>query len=142
VLWCDSSMVVVNSLTPIEQLIYRDGYFMEEAGHYVKTWCKPETREYFKLTPEEDNFTMFSAGLLGLNFNNPVAVEWFRLWKKSAKDGHFKGDWSNHRHDMTCGSIIAQRMGFKYSLGGTYMAYIGPGYSKPKDSVVIHCVGL
>lgn len=142
VLWCDSSMVAVGNLSPIENLIKRDGYFMEEAGHYVKTWCKPETRAWFDLKTEEDNFIMFSAGLLGLNFNNQDAQLWFSAWKTSARAGHFKGDWSNHRHDMTCGSIIAQRMGLKYQSGGTYMSYIGPGYSQPKDSVIIHCVGL
>lgn len=142
VLWMDSSMKVVGDLSVIENIIKNDGYFMEEAGHYVRTWCKPETREWFQLKPEEDNFIMFSAGLLGLNFNNPDAQLWFAAWKTSALAGHFKGDWSNHRHDMTCGSIIAQRMRFKYQSGGTYMNYIGPGYAKSKDSVVIHCIGL
>lgn len=141
VLWMDSSMKVVGDLSVIENIIKTDGYFMEEAGHYVRDWCNDRTLKYFNLD-RTNNMIMFSAGLLGLDRNNPAAMEWFNSWKQSALDGQFKGDWSNHRHDMTCGSVIAQAMGFKYQSGGTYMAYIGPGYSQPKDSVVIHCIGL
>lgn len=142
VLWVDSSMYRVGDLSKIEEIIKRDGYFMEEAGHYVKDWCKPETRAWFELKPEEDKFIMFSAGLLGLNFNNPDAKLWFAAWKVAALNGHFKGDWSNHRHDMTCGSIIAQRMGFKYQRGGSHMAYIGPGYSEPEKDVIFLLQGI
>jgi hypothetical protein len=142
VLWADSSMYLVGNLKKIENLILNDGYYMEEAGHYVRTWCNAHTREYFKLTPEEDHFTMFSAGLLGLNKNNETAMQWFSEWKASAKAGCFSGDWSNHRHDMTCGSIIAQRMGLKYQRGASHMAYVGPGYPEPAVDVVFHCRGL
>jgi hypothetical protein len=142
VLWADSSMYLVGDLKRIENLIINDGYYMEEAGHYVKTWCNQFTRDYFKLTPEEDGFTMFSAGLLGLNKNSQIAMEWFNLWKESAKAGCFKGDWKDHRHDMTCGSILAQRMGLTYQRGASHMAYVGPGYPEPPNNVVFHCRGL
>lgn len=142
VLWCDSSLWRVGDLSLIENIIINDGYFMEEAGHYVKTWCKPDTRKWFELKPEEDNFTMFSAGLLGLNFNNQIAQVYFSAWKVAALNGHFKGDWSNHRHDMTCGSIISQRLGMKYQRGGKHMAYIGEGYSKPEEGVVFYLQGI
>jgi hypothetical protein len=142
VLWCDASMYLVGDLSKVENIILQDGYFMEEAGHYVKDWCNANTREYFKLKEEESGFTMFSAGFLGLNKNNPLAMDFFSQWKASAKAGCFKGDWSNHRHDMTCGSIIAQRLGMKYQRGGSHMAYIGQGYSKPESGVVFHLQGI
>lgn len=143
VLWCDSSLWRVGDLSKIENVIQKYGYFMEEAGHWVRDWCKPETKKWFDLKPEEEaTFNMFSAGLLGLDFNNPDAQLWFAAWKVAAKNGHFKGDWSNHRHDMTCGSIIAQRMGFKYQRGGSHMAYIGEGYSAPEKDVVFYLQGI
>lgn len=141
VLWVDSSMWRVGKLSKIEEIIKRDGYFMEEAGHYVDRWCNDHTRDYFNLK-EGNGYTMFSAGLLGLDFSNPVAQEFFSRWEQSAKAGCFRGDWSNHRHDMTCGSIIAQRMGLKYQTGGTHLAYVGPGYSQPKSTVVFLCQGM
>lgn len=142
VLWCDASMFVVGDLSKIENIILQDGYFMEEAGHYVKDWCNARARDYFKLKPDESGFTMFSAGLLGLNKKSSLAMDFFSQWKQSAFAGCFKGDWSNHRHDMTCGSIIAKRLGMKYQRGGSHMAYLGPGYSQPEPGAVIHLQGI
>lgn len=141
VLWVDSSMYLIGDLSKIETIIKTDGYFMEEAGHYVNTWCNAHTREYFKLTHEE-NYIMFSAGLLGLDQSSTIAMDFFNQWKASALSGCFRGDWKDHRHDMTCGSIIAQRLGMKYQRGGSHMAYIGPGYSKPEAGVVFYLQGI
>ena len=143
VLWCDSSLWRVGDLQKIEDVIEKYGYFMEEAGHWVRDWCKPETKKYFELDAQElATFNMFSAGLLGIDFNSLDASLWFSEWKRSALDGHFRGPWDTHRHDMTCGSIIAQRMGFKYQRGGSHMAYIGEGYSKPEKDVVFYLQGI
>jgi hypothetical protein len=143
VLWCDSSLWRVGDLSKIESIINEQGYFMEEAGHWVRDWCKPETKKWFGLTKDEESkFNMFSAGLLGLNLDHPDAQLWFAAWKTAAQAGHFKGSYTNHRHDMTCGSIIAQRMGLKYQRGGSHMAYIGEGYSKPEKDVVFYLQGI
>lgn len=142
VLWCDSSLWRVGDLSKIENIIKTKGYFMEESGHYCKDWCKPDTKRWFNLKKSEDHFIMFSAGLLGLNFEHPDIPLWFSAWKTAALHGHFAGDWSNHRHDMVCGSIIAQRMGFTYERGGSHMSYIGPGYSKPEQGTVFYLQGL
>lgn len=141
VLWADASMVLVGDLSKIEKIIIEDGYYFEEAGHYVDTWCNDHARKYFNLS-EGNGYTMFSAGLLGLNLKNEIAMEFFYKWKESARSGCFRGDWKNHRHDMTCASIIACRMGMKYQPGGSHMAYIGPGYSEPHKDIVFQCVGL
>jgi hypothetical protein len=147
VLWVDSSMYRVGDLSVIEAIIKRDGYFMEEAGHYAGRWTNQHTRDYFNVCNLEmyqglGGITMFSAGLLGIDANNPLAISFLQQWHDSAKSGCFKGDWSDHRHDMTAGSIIAQRLGMKYQTGGTHLAYIGPGYSEPKKSVVFCCQGM
>lgn len=143
VLWCDASLWRVGDLSKIENIILERGYFMEEAGHWVRDWCKPETKQYFNLTNEElSHFNMFSAGLLGLNLHHPLALQWFNHWKQSAIDGHFKGSYQNHRHDMTCGSILAQRGGFKYERGGSHLSYVGPGYSKPEKDTVFLLQGI
>lgn len=147
VLWADSSMYLRGDLSKIEEIIKRDGFFGEEAGHWVGRWTNEHTRNYFTLTEDEANqgeggIFMFSAGLLGLNLKNERAFEFFNQWKLSAKAGCFSGSWEDHRHDMTCASIIASRLGFKYQTGGTHLAYIGPGYSTPKNSVVFYCQGM
>lgn len=146
VLWCDASLWRVGDLSKIEDLILRDGYFMSEAGAWVGQWTNQHTRDYFQLTAEEakvpGGMFMFSAGLLGLDKNNPLAMEFFTQWKQSAFAGCFRGDWSNHRHDMTCGSIIASRLGMKYQRGGQHMSYIGPGYERPEKDTVFYLQGI
>jgi hypothetical protein len=143
VLWADASLWRVGDLSKIETIIQDKGYFMETAGHWVRDWCKPETRKYFNLTPEElSTFHMFSAGLLGLDFRRPEINEWFDEWTLAAQYGHFRGSWDNHRHDMTCGSIIAQRKGFTYERGGSHLSYIGPGYSEPEADTVFFLQGI
>jgi len=142
VLWADASMWLVGDLSKIENLIINEGYFMEEAGAYVRDWCNGRARQYFNLTPEEDGFIMFSAGLLGLNKNNPLAMEYFKQWKASALAGCFRGRWTDHRHDMTCGSIIAQRLGMKYQSGRSHMCYIGEAHGEPAPDSVFHLLGI
>ena len=146
VLWCDSSLWRVGNLKIIEDLIIKDGYFMSEAGHWVGDWCNERARDYFKLTPNEakvpGGLFMFSAGLLGLDRNNPLAFDFFTQWKQSALAGCFKGSYENHRHDMTCGSIIAQRLGMKYQRGGKHMSYIGPGYTAPEPGSIFWLQGI
>ena len=146
VLWVDASMWRVGDLSIIENIIKTDGYFMSEAGHWVGSWTNAHTRNYFKLTKEEakvpGGFCMFSAGLLGLNRESPLAMEFFKQWKASALAGCFRGDWINHRHDMTCGSIIASRLGMKYQRGGEHMSYIGQGYTDPEPGSVFYLQGL
>lgn len=147
VLWVDSSMYRVGDLSVIEAIIKEEGFFGEEAGHYAGRWTNQHTRNYFKVTDEEmkqeaGGCTMFSAGLLGLNRDSQMAMQFLHEWELSAKAGCFAGSWNDHRHDMTCGSIIAHRMNLKYQTGGTHLAYIGPGYSQPKPSVVFYCQGI
>jgi hypothetical protein len=142
VLWCDSSIVLVGELERMERVIERDGYFMQDAGHQVGKWCNQFTRDYFQLQPEEENSQMFIAGLLGLSRRSYYAMTWFREWKKAAQAGCFKGDWKDHRHDMTCGSIIAQRMGLRYHDEHTFVSYVGPGHPEPGKNVVFHCKGI
>jgi len=142
VLWCDSSLFLVGNLHIIDNLIKQDGYFMEEAGHWVGSWTNQFTRDYFKLTDDEakvpGGMFMFSAGLTGLNKQSSIAMDFFQQWKAAALAGCFKGDWSNHRHDMAVGSIIAQRLGMKFQRGGQHMSYIGSGYSAPESGSVFH----
>lgn len=145
-LWADASFYQVGNIRKIEKIIQDDGYFMSEAGHWVGSWTNKFTRNYFKLTDEEakvpGGMFMFSAGLIGLNKQSPIAMEFFNQWKASAKAGCFRGNYEEHRHDQSAGSIIAQRMGLKYQRGGEHMSYIGSGYSVPEPDSVFHLQGI
>lgn len=145
ILWLDASVVIQKSLKPIWDYMDEHGMFMEEAGHYVGSWCNEKTLKYFNITREEAmKMTMFAAGYCGFDFTNPVAIEFFAEWKESMLNGCFQGNWKEHRHDMTCASIIANKTGLNklYLSGGTYFSYIGDVYGKPKETVIGHLIGL
>lgn len=147
VLWCDASLWRVGDLSIIENIIKQDGFYGTEAGHYAGRWTNEFTRNYFKVTDEEmhqgpGGITLFSAGLLGLDFSSEVGKQFFEEWKQSGLAGCFKGSWENHRHEMTCASIIATRMGLKYQRGGAHLSYIGPGYSAPEAGSIFYLQGI
>lgn len=142
VLWADASMYLVGDIKIIENIIVNEGFYGQEAGHYVGDWCNRHTMDYFNLKDSEYHIPMFSAGLLGLNADSEKAMDFLNQWELSAKAGCFRGDWKDHRHDMSCASIIYYRLGFKLQRGGSTMAYIGPGYSTPEPQVSFYCQGM
>jgi len=138
ILFVDSSMYPVKDVGPVFDYIEKTGYLMQQAGHMVDRWCNDNCREYFKLSAEESKpMIMYSAGFTGLDFTNPLAVKFFEEWKAAAEAGAFKGDWSNMRHDMTCGSIIAQRLGMSFE-SKNWFSYVGGSYGDGGDSY-FHC---
>lgn len=145
ILWLDASIVFVKNVKPIFDWIEEKGFFFEHCGFSVANWCNDETLNYFGITREEgQTMPLFSAGFTGLDFTNPIAVEFFNKWKQSMLDGYFRGSWENHRHDLSCASIIANQMGLAkdFSDGGNYFAYIGSGYGTPRESVICHLIGI
>lgn len=160
ILWLDASAYAVKNVQPIFDRIKFLGLFMEEAGHHVGNWCNDGTLAYFGITRDDAmQMTMYSAGFSGFDFTNPIAQEFFAEWKEAMLNGMFKGEWTNtnfsesrdsrckgHRHDMTCGSLIAEKHGLVkkgyYNPGGTFFAYIGPGYTNPLPSAIFHVQGL
>ncbi len=137
ILWLDSSAYAIKNVEVIFNLIRRNGHFMEEAGHPASHWSNDKSLDYFSLTREEAaNIPLYSAGFTGLNFNNATTQKFFQLWKKSMLDGIFRGDWSNHRHDLTCASIIAHKLGMKYQKCGKYFQYAAP-HEQPRNNTVV-----
>ena len=156
VLYLDTSAYAVSNIDAIFDIIERDGYFMEEAGHYAGTWTNDRALEYFEIDRDEAmKIPMYSAGFTGLDFSNDIAVKFFNLWGKSMVNGCFKGQWDNrgltesvdircegHRHDMSCASIIAYQLGMKYQSGGSYFQYASLEDKKNIDTVCFYVQGL
>jgi hypothetical protein len=108
--------------------------------------------DYFlKNRDEAMNIQMFSAGFMMLDFNNPIAREFFSLWKRTCELGYFKGSWNNdqktesqderckgHRHDMSCASLVAHHLGMKFENGGDFLSYVGDAYGTPSESAIFH----
>lgn len=139
VLYVDSSLHPVKDCRPVFDYIEENGHLMQKAGHMLSRWCNETAKNYYNFTPEEwSKFELYSAGFTGLDFLNERSQEFFLKWKQSQLDGMFKGDWKDHRHDMTNASAIAQRLGMNFEER-TFMQYIGQGYAPANDFAYFHC---
>jgi hypothetical protein len=115
---------------------------MQECGHWAGQWINDNAMTYFEITRAEAmKIPMFTAGCFGLNFQSGVAKAFFTKWQQAMKDGVFKGDWKDHRHDMVCGSIIAHELGMKFKSGNEYLAYASPD-QQVNDTIIIKLQGI
>lgn len=144
VLWLDASCFAIKNVQPIFDVIRDEGYIMQEAGHYVGNWCNDETLKYFNISRELANKMLMygNAGFLGLNRTDITASAFFHQWGHAMTDGMFKGSWDNHRHDMTCGSIVANRLGMKYKKGDEWLQYAGLYDETANDTIIFKAQGL
>jgi len=140
VLWLDSSVFAIKDISPVFDLIKENGFVFQFAGHYVGTWSNDFTLNYFGITRQEAmKMPMIgNAGLLGFDFQNPKGIELFEKWKLSMEAGCFKGSWKNHRHDMTCSSIIVNQMGIiDYAIQGDQVLEYQHGNAPAKDESIL-----
>lgn len=140
ILWLDSSIQVMQNTKPVWDIIEEEGYFIQYSGWNVGKWCNDQTLDYFCISRDEAaKMDMYgNCGLLGLNFEHNIAIEFYELWKKSMIDGFFKGSWDNHRHDMTCGSIIANKLNMKMQRGDQWLSYAKEGQPIKDKSIIFH----
>lgn len=145
ILWLDASVYAVKDITPVFNWLTEKGIFLESAGHYAGSWSPDNVLDYFGITRiQAMDMPMFSAGFIGLDFTNYISRSFFVDWSAAMDKGIFRGSWQNHRHDMTCGSIIANKQGLLplYSPGGQFFSYVGPGYGEPSETACFHLQGL
>jgi len=157
ILWLDSSCFAIKNTKPIFDKIDQQGYIMQEAGHLAGTWTNDNALTYFGISRDQA-MTMpcyGNAGFLGLKINEPWPNHFFTTWAHSMDAGMFKGNWTNedhsqspderckgHRHDMSCGSIIANDLGMKYESGQSWLQYGGVFDEVLNDSIIIKAQGL
>lgn len=157
ILWVDSSCFAIQPIQPVFDHIAEHGYIMQDAGHMVGTWANDRTLKYFDLTRDEamDIRCYGNAGFLGLDFETKDAREFFHAWKQSMLAGMFKGNWTNkdnsessdercsgHRHDMSCGSIIAHRGEMVLQSSQEWLQYAGPYVKLLNDKIYFKADGL
>lgn len=144
ILWVDSSCYAINDVQPCFEVIANEGYIMQEAGHLCGTWSNDVCLEYFGITRNEAmKMPMYgNAGFLGLNTESDIAMEFFKRWTAAMETGVFKGSWDNHRHDMTCGSIIANQLGMKYKKGDEWLQYMAPTDTPANETIIWGAQGM
>lgn len=143
VMWLDASVWAIKNVQPIFDHIEEHGYIMQEAGCMVGTWSNQNCLDYFGIT-REDAMKMVcygNAGFLGLDLWDTSAKTFLLSWEKAMKAGAFKGSWEDHRHDLTCGSIIANKLNMTYQKGDEWLAYASPT-DEVNDTIILKAQGL
>lgn len=138
ILWLDSSAWCVKYPRVHEQAMGRDGYYLVGNGDWkVDQWTDDHALAHFGITREEArNIPLVSGGIIGLDFRNEIAREFFKRYAAAMNAGCFNGPWTNpawtpegesrhrgHRHDQSCASIIAHQMGLYLHPEQTYDYY-------------------
>lgn len=123
-LWLDASMYAAKHPESVFRTIEDQGYMMEYAGQWLGWYSTDAFLAKHGVTRDEAmKIPMVSAGFLGLDLRQPVAVEFLDRWHAMAQDGvSFLGPWKakgadpnykGHRHDMTAASLLIHQMGLK-----------------------------
>lgn len=144
VMWLDSSVYSIKPVDRVFDLLDDTGVIMQEAGCYVGQWCNDETLKYFDINREQamQMPCYGNAGFLAFDWRKFWARNFFLPWEKAMLDGMFKGSWSNHRHDLTCGSIIANQMHLKYIPGNEILQYAAPTDTPNNETICLFAQGL
>ncbi|KKN67210.1 hypothetical protein LCGC14_0463830 [marine sediment metagenome] len=157
ILWVDASIWAIKPLDPIWEALEKHGYVKQYAGHLCGTWSSDKQLVYFGVTRDEAmKLEMYgNGGFLALDFDVPIAAEFFKRWRQAMLDGQFKGPWNNDnncvssdprckgtRHDMLCGSVIANQLKMTAYPEHTLMVYVGEPYGEPPETAVMYAQGI
>lgn len=157
ILWLDSSCFAIKNVQPVFGHIGKQGYIMQDAGHWIGEWTNDRTLKYFGVTRDDMMNVKChgNAGFLGLNFENGTTRIFFDRWRESMIAGMFKGAWTNenhsestdercrgHRHDLSCGSIIRYQLGMELQSGEEWLQYAGLYDEVLNDSIIFKAQGI
>jgi hypothetical protein len=129
IIWCDSIIRLRKSIDDLIPRIKQVGVYLQADGWRVGQWANDRALDYFGLTRDQAmEIEAIYACIMGFDFSNPIAVEFFNRWKKASNDGIFIGNWKNdlktesqdercrgHRHDQTCAEIVSYQLGIPRS---------------------------
>lgn len=156
ILWLDASCYAVKSPDKIFKIIDKQGYFLEDSGFKVGNWTNDKTLDYFQISRDEAmNIPMNSAGFTGINFDTEIGWKFFSWWRSAMEFGMFQGKWDNdlhsestderckgHRHDQSCASLIAYKLGMKIEPVNTYFQAASPESELLHDGIIFKLQGV
>jgi hypothetical protein len=159
IIWLDSSVYAIKPLDSMWKKFEEYGFLMQYAGHECGTWANDNCLNYFGINRDESmKMPMYgNAGFLALDFELDVCNRFLSEWHQSALDGVFKGKWDNkektesqdercmgHRHDMVCGSIIANKLGMNnlYLSAQEVLQYAAPEDEPLNDTIILKAQGI
>jgi hypothetical protein len=150
ILWADCSMWAIKDISPIFDIIEKDGFYVETNGMNCAQECSDNCLGYFNVNRNDaELMPMCSSGLIGINVKHEKGKTFAEKWIQSAKDGVFAGSrlhdgqsmdfrFKWHRQDQSAASIIANQLGLNMYPLGKYMNY------SPNDNsnLIFLCQGM
>jgi len=136
VLWLDSSFWAISSLQSLFEEINRNGYVLQETTDcYLGNWCSDTALREMKISREQAlSMLMYDGGFIGLNMHNDVSLSFLaNMLVYSQNKNLLPGAWTNekqqvskdkrvlgHRHDMSVGCVLADKLNMKAAPRGKY----------------------
>lgn len=146
ILWADSSVVAIRNLSPLWELIARQGYwFSDNYTNNCGSWTCDSALEPLGITREESfNIPQIAATSFGLDMESKKGKIFFDEYFRLAQGNAFCGPWVNdgnsdprvvgHRHDQSAASVIVWRNNLKM----TRQPNIFSDYQGDSDSTILN----
>ena len=141
ILWLDSAIYLSKDPKEVFKYIKDNGVMLfDNIGYSIASYTHDVCLSHFKINRENaKNYKMVMACAMGFNFNTKIGTDTFNEYLGYAHTNAFQGDWSNHRHDQSVISCIAQQKGIELlHPNKTFITYEGNEGMKPiADSVCL-----
>ncbi|HTF64552.1 MAG TPA: hypothetical protein VK638_17860 [Edaphobacter sp.] len=155
-LWADAC-IVPRDLTPLFERIEREGYWMSRNGWTNAEWTAESAYEDLGITREENaRIPHVVATAFGISLKHAKGAGFLGGYLRLAQANAFRGPWWNsnhpehgnnpgavpcgdetvrgHRHDQSCASVIAWKLGFELTEPPNWFSYKG---AETVDTVLI-----
>lgn len=156
IFWLDSSVWLNKNMNWAWEQVEEYGYCFFYAGFNAGQWTSDNALKNLNTTREEAfQIPLLCGGIMGLNFDFEVTREFFSQYFQRAHDGSFRGSWTNanqevskdegvlgHRHDQSCASIIAHKLGMKTLHSPPIFSYRAGNDENIKEETIFALEGL
>ena len=148
-LWADCSVWAIKDISPIFDIIERDGHYLLSSGYNAAQTCSDKCLDYFGFTRDEaEKIPDSSTMVFGLDLNTKIGEDFFIKFIRASYDGVFNGSREHdnqsqdprflfHRQDQSAATCIAHKLGMKLHSFGEHVAYDQDGVTPPESVVML-----
>lgn len=149
ILWADCSVWAIKDISPIFDIIERDGYYLLSSGYNAAQTCSDKCLNYFGITRDEaEKIPDSSTMVFGYKQGSEIGDEFFGELICASWDGIFNGSREHdnqsqdprflfHRQDQSAATCIAHKLGMKLHSFGQHVAYDQDGVTPPESVVML-----
>ena len=148
-LWADCSVWAIKDISPIFDIIERDGYYLLSSGYNAAQTCSDKCLDYFGITRDEaEKIPDSSTMVFGFKNGHKIGMEFICEFITASMMGVFEGSREHdnqsqdprflfHRQDQSAATCIAHKLGMKLHSFGEHVAYDQDGVTPPESVVML-----